>query len=257
MTPLQQISCTPEQFSTLAKIYAAGDIHELRQRGHAIILRHKGYDLEQIASVLGKDKLDAAIIVKAFFHFGFEGLNNLDYEDLLKRIREIEEPSVQPQKSDFWKWLNNVFNSLFRLLIFTLFAVTMYSIWVIVSIPNNAIYFPFPILFLTLIGWGIFQLTNTSRFQFHQSEPSPINSNENSLNVFGSGNTINQTNNQFVFNLNGENSKIETLPEFIVAFKKSSEQEEALNSNDSRIVGLSHLVKRFEGIPIIKNLIIT
>ena len=121
MTPIQQITCSPKQLLTLSEIYAGSHLHELRQRGHTIILRHKGYNLEEIASVLGKDKFDTAIIIKAFFYFGFEGLNNLDYEELLKRIREIEEPPVLSQKSDFWKWLNNVFRSLFRLLIFTFF----------------------------------------------------------------------------------------------------------------------------------------
>jgi len=256
MIPVQHITCSPEQLSTLSEIYAGSHLHELRQRGHTIILRHKGYNLEEIASVLGKDKLGTAIIIKAFFHFGFEGLNNLDYEELLKRIREIEEPSAQPQKSDFWEWLNSVFRLLFRLLILIFFAHAIYSVGEVTSISNNAIYFLLPIFLLILIGWGVFRFTHTSRFQLIKPETAPMNSNENSLNFIGTGNTINQTNNQFVVNLNGENSEIKTLSEFIEAFKKSSESEEILKSNDSRILELNHVVKRFEGNPILKNLII-
>lgn len=254
MIPLQQISCSPEQFDTLAKIYAGSDIHELRQRGHAIILRHKGYNLDEISSVLGRNNRDIVIIIKSFFYFGFEGLNNLDYEYLLSKILEIEEPPTQESNNNVWQLLNSLFEPIIKYL--TIFFVGLLSFRGFEFIANSPSgkYLPLFVLIIPLLFfvWIFRWLSSSFFFKTKLNNQSAGNAARNSLNFIGSSNVINQ----FVFNLNGEISHLDNTSLFNSAISKAAESNEEIKSNDYRITALIKFAKKFDKNSIIRKLLI-
>lgn len=255
MTPLQQIECSSEQLSILASIYEENNLHELRQRGHAIILRNKGYSLEDIAFVLERNKWDIVIIVKAFFHFGFEGLHNLDYDNLLNRIKEIEEPPTQQRNTSFWLWLNRLLEPLVRYLIIIFFGLLVFKGFELFASSKNGKYLPLILLIIPilLLGWVVKWLTESLFFKNEHTNTNPENTSKNSLNFIGSGNFINQ----FIFNYNGELRHIKERREFIDVIEKAAAIPEGLKSDDKRILALISLAKKFNHKKLNRSLIIT
>jgi len=254
MTPLQQIDCSPEQLSVLANIYADNNLHELRQRGHAVILRHKGYGLDEICSVLGRSKWDILVIIKTFFYFGFDGLNNLDYNDLFSKIKEIEEPETQEDNSRFWVSINSLIGSMIKYLIVFSLGLLIFKGFEFIAKSSHGKYLTLsllaiPVLFLV---WIMRWLTQSLIFDTKKNVSTSNNATRNSLNFIGSSNIINQ----FIFNLNGEINQLNSLKQFNSAIEKAAISDEEIKSNDYRIDSLIKLAKRYNNIIAVRSLII-
>ncbi|WP_276976425.1 helix-turn-helix domain-containing protein [Flavobacterium filum] len=92
MFQTQQIDLNKDEFDKLFEFYKDHEEHYVRQRAHILLLRDKGFGVSAISNSLWLEENYISLYIKAWFHFGFEGLLSNETENLFNRINEIETP---------------------------------------------------------------------------------------------------------------------------------------------------------------------